>query len=157
MWPAAQSCSYPVLLEFPAPDILVYPPEAVIAEKLEAIVVLGERNSRIKDFFDLRYLAGRFAFHRATLGEAVRRTLGRRSTPLPADEPIGLTRACWDNPSRPPQVRAFARRAGLTVGADPGVELLAVLRPFLLPILEDVRRGAAMSGTWPPGGPWEGA
>jgi hypothetical protein len=157
VWPFPQLCAYPALLEFPTPAVFAYPPEAVIAEKLEAIVVLGDRNSRIKDFFDVRYLAGLFTFDRPTLGEAVRRTLGRRSTLLPADDPIGLTRAYWDNPSRPPQVSAFARRSRLTVGADPGTELLAVLRPFLLPILDDVRQGATVPGKWPPGGPWERA
>jgi hypothetical protein len=38
--PAPQRCSYPVLLlDFPAPDVLAYPREAVVAEKLEAMVV----------------------------------------------------------------------------------------------------------------------
>lgn len=64
---------YPTLLCFPAPEILVYPREAVVAEKLEAMVVLGDRNSRIKDDFDLDYLAASFAFDRADLAEAVRR------------------------------------------------------------------------------------
>jgi hypothetical protein len=52
VWPAPQRCVYPVLLDFPAPDVLAYPREAVVAEKFEAMVVLGDRNSRIKDFFD---------------------------------------------------------------------------------------------------------
>jgi len=49
VWPAPQPCFYPALLDAPAPDVLAYPREAVVAEKLEAIVVLGDRNSRIKD------------------------------------------------------------------------------------------------------------
>lgn len=72
VWPPPRPCTYPALLEFPPPTILAYPPEAVIAEKLEAIVVLGDRNSRIKDFFDLHHLGSRFEFDRATLAEAVR-------------------------------------------------------------------------------------
>jgi hypothetical protein len=56
VWPAAQWCTYPTLLDFPAPEVLAYPREAVVAEKLEATVVLGDRNSRIKDFFDLHHL-----------------------------------------------------------------------------------------------------
>ena len=63
--------------------MLAYPPEAVVAEKLEAMIVLGDRNSRIKDFFDLHYLASRFEFDRATLAEAVRQTFVRRHTPIP--------------------------------------------------------------------------
>jgi hypothetical protein len=154
VWPPAKLCAYPALLEFPPPAVLAYPPEAVIAEKLEAIVVLGNRNSRIKDFFDLQYLASHFAFDRPTLAESVRRTFLRRSTPLPQEEPIGLTSSYWENASRPAQVRAFARRARLTVGPDPGGEILFTLRPFLLPILDDLRQGVPRHGTWASGGPW---
>jgi len=81
VWPPPQPCAYPALLEFPPPTVLAYPPEAVVAEKLEAIIVLGDRNSRIKDFFDLHHLAGRFQFDRVTLTEALRRTFARRRTP----------------------------------------------------------------------------
>jgi len=155
VWPPPQPCAYPALLEFAPPTVLAYPPEAVVAEKLEAIIVLGDRNSRIKDFFDLHHLAGRFQFDRVTLTEALRRTFARRRTPVPAEEPIGLTPTYWENASRAPQVRAFARRAGLTVGPDPGDDILAALRPFLLPLLVDLRGVVATPGTWPPGGPWQ--
>lgn len=137
--------------------MLAYPPEAVVAEKLEAMVVLGDRNSRIKDFFDLHHLASRFEFDRATLSEAVRRTFERRHTPIPAETPIGLTPAYWDNPSRPAQVRAFARRAGLAIPEKPEAEFLRMLRAFLSPVLEDLRAEGRGVGTWPPGGPWKQA
>jgi hypothetical protein len=154
VWPAPRSCTYPALLDLPAPEVLVYPREAVVAEKLEALVVLGDSNSRIKDFFDLHHLASRFEFDRETLAEAVRRTFARRNTPIPVEPPIGLTPAYWENPSRPAQVRAFVRRAGLTLAGDPAAELEPVLAGFLLPVLEDARRGLRGKGTWLPGGPW---
>lgn len=155
VWPRPEPCVYPTLLDFPAPEVLAYPREAVVAEKLEALVVLGNRNSRIKDFFDLHHLASGFAFDRATLTEAVRRTFARRATPVAAEPPIGLTRAYWENPSRPAQVRAFARRAGLTAPEDPGREFTDLLGAFLLPVLDDLRRSASGKGSWPPGGPWQ--
>jgi hypothetical protein len=155
VWPAAQGCTYPTLLDFPAPEVLAYPREAVIAEKFEAMVVLGDRNSRIKDFFDLHHLATRFEFDRATLAEAVRRTFERRRTPIPAEDPLGLTVAYWENPSRPAQVRAFARRAGLEVPAKPSETFTRVLHAFLAPVLEDLRRGTKREATWPAGGPWK--
>lgn len=154
VWPAPQSCSYPTLLEFPAPRVLAYPREAVIAEKLEAMVVLGDRNSRIKDFFDLHFLASQFEVDRSTLTEAIRRTFERRRTPIPSEPPIGLTRAYWANTSRPAQVSAFARRAGLTVPTDPEQDLGELLGAFLLPVLADLSRGRGESGIWKPGGPW---
>lgn len=83
VWPAPQRCIYPTLLDFTAPDVLAYPREAVVAEKIEAMIVLGDRNSRIKDFFDLYHLARDFEFDRATLTESVRKTFARRRTPIP--------------------------------------------------------------------------
>ncbi len=155
VWPTPRLSAYPVLLDLPAPEVFIYPREAVVAEKLEAMVVLGDRNSRIKDFFDLHYLASRFEFDRATLAEAVRRTFERRRTPIPTEGPIGLTPAYWANPSRPTQVRAFGRRAGLAVPGAPGDEFVQLLGTFLLPILDDLRRDARQEGIWHPGGPWQ--
>jgi hypothetical protein len=154
VWPAPRPCAYPALLEFPAPKVLAYPRDAVVAEKVEAMVVLGDRNSRIKDFFDLHYLALHFEFDRATLGEAMRRTFARRHTPVPDVAPIGLTREYWENPTRPAQLRAFARRAGLEVPADPGREFTELLGAFLLPLFDDVHHGTQRHGAWQPGGPW---
>ena len=155
VWPPSQECAYPALLDFPPPKILAYPPEAVIAEKLEAIVVLGDRNSRIKDFFDLNYLARRFDFDRTVLADAVRQTFARRHTPIPTEDPFGLTSEYWANPLRPVQVQAFAQRAGLVVGATPGEDIVGTLRSFLLPILEDLRRETPANGRWIAGGPWQ--
>ena len=155
VWPAPRACTYPTLLNDAAPDVIAYPPEAVIAEKVEAMVQLGDRNSRIKDFFDLQFFARSFEFDRPTLVEAVRRTFARRRTPIPEETPIGLTAEYWKNPSRPAQVAAFARRSRLAASVSNGSEILEQLAPFLLPIFEDLRSGGATQGSWPPGGPWK--
>ncbi|HOW73931.1 MAG TPA: nucleotidyl transferase AbiEii/AbiGii toxin family protein [Phycisphaerae bacterium] len=49
-----------------------------MAEKLEAMVKLGELNSRMKGFFDIWLPAGGFDFDGRTLAGAVRRTFDRR-------------------------------------------------------------------------------
>ncbi len=54
--PEPQVVELPTLLELPAPRLRAYPPEAVVAEKFEALVKLGMVNSRLKDFYDLWYL-----------------------------------------------------------------------------------------------------
>lgn len=154
VWPAPQPCIYPTLLEFPAPEPLVYPREAVVAEKFEAMVVLGDRNSRIKDFFDLHHLATHFEFDRATVAEAIRRTFARRGTPIPQETPIALTREFWDSPSRPAQVRAFARRARIAIPENFADACARTLSGFLLPVVVDLRTGKEQVGRWPPGGPW---
>jgi len=58
--PRAKKVSYPTLLDFPAPSIRAYPRETVVAEKFEAMVMLGIANSRMKDFYDLYVLARDF-------------------------------------------------------------------------------------------------
>lgn len=154
VWPPAEHCAFPTLLDFPAPELLAYPREAVVAEKFEAMVVLGDRNSRIKDFFDLHHLASRFGFDRSTLTEAVRLTFERRRTPVPQEAPLALTPDYWQNPTRPAQVRAFARRARIDAPADFADECSRLLDAFLTPVLDDLRRRRAAAGIWPPGGPW---
>lgn len=68
----------------------MYPRETVIAEKLEAIATLGIANSRMKDYFDLRALAGEGATNPCILSEAIRATFERRHAPLPASMLLGL-------------------------------------------------------------------
>ena len=46
-----------ILSDFGVSKILIYPLESVIAEKFQAIVYLGETNSRMKDFYDIIFLA----------------------------------------------------------------------------------------------------
>ena len=61
--PAAQEMDYPTLLvDTPAPRLRVYPRETVLAEKLEAMIVLGMRNSRMKEYFDVWMLLRQAAF-----------------------------------------------------------------------------------------------
>ena len=51
--PLPKEIQYPALLNFPSPRLRAYPREAVVAEKLEALVKLGMANTRMKDFYDL--------------------------------------------------------------------------------------------------------
>ena len=77
--------TYPVLLDFPAPVLPAYSRESVVAEKFQAMVMLGIANSRMKDFFDLWVLARQFEFQGPLLCQAIRATFERRHTPVPAD------------------------------------------------------------------------
>lgn len=154
VWPAPRELVFPTLLAFPAPSLLAYAPETVVAEKLDAMVVFGIANSRIKDYFDLHYLATNFGFEGSLLAEAIRRTFERRQTPYPAGVPIGLSDDFWDLAGRHAHVRAFARRSRLDVDLASARELLPILRSFLLPPLEALGAGRTFQGEWPKGGPW---
>lgn len=74
---------YPVLLEDqPAPHLPVYSRESAVAEKFEAIVKLNVVTSRMKDFYDILFLAQHEKFHLKTLREAIHETFKHRMTPL---------------------------------------------------------------------------
>ena len=51
--PPPKEIQYPAMLNFPGPRLQAYPREAVVAEKLEALVKFGMANTRMKDFYDL--------------------------------------------------------------------------------------------------------
>ncbi|MBC7474479.1 MAG: nucleotidyl transferase AbiEii/AbiGii toxin family protein [Candidatus Sericytochromatia bacterium] len=73
---------FPVLLGFPVPHISVYSRESMIAEKFQAIVYLNYTTSRLKDFYDIIFLAQSFEFELSTLKEAIKQTFSKRNTPL---------------------------------------------------------------------------
>ncbi len=96
--PAVQKIAYPSVLGFLEPRPNAYPPETVVAEKLEALVWLGMRNSRMKDFFDLWAIAATFSFDGPILAAAVDATFTRRKTPFPDGPPVALTDAFAADP-----------------------------------------------------------
>lgn len=55
--PGLDELDLPVLLDLPAPRLRVYARETVIAEKFQAIVMLGHANSRMKDYYDIWLLS----------------------------------------------------------------------------------------------------
>jgi hypothetical protein len=61
--PAPIEAQLPTLLELPAPKLLTYPRESVVAEKFEALVSLGIANSRMKDLHDIQTLSQQFRWH----------------------------------------------------------------------------------------------
>jgi hypothetical protein len=91
--PVPQLMDYPSLLDLPQPRLRAYPRETVVAEKLHAMVLLGLRNSRMKDYFDVRALLREGAMDERSLGRAIAATFERRRTALPGGVPTGLTPA----------------------------------------------------------------
>jgi predicted nucleotidyltransferase component of viral defense system len=81
--PPPEDILYPSLLEYPAPQIRAYPVETIIAEKLHAICVLGMGNTRLKDYYDLYWIAQTFSPDKNTLHTALERTFASRQTPMP--------------------------------------------------------------------------
>lgn len=152
--PEAQPIKYPSLIGMPAPRLIAYPPETVVAEKLEALVSLGVANSRMKDFFDLWAISRTFSFEGPVLTRAIQATFERRGTALPAETPFGLSEAFASDPIKQRQWQAFLRRTEIAMAPEPLVELIPAINAFLMPLLRAAGSNQAAPAKWPCGGPW---
>jgi len=125
--PPAVWLDYPSLLDFPRPRLRAYAAETVIAEKFHAIVVLGLRNSRMKDYFDLYALSHRDAEHVSQVDAAAAATFERRKTPLPDAWPLGLSDEFAHDAAKLAQWQAFLAKNRLDA-------------PTLAKVIDEVRQ-----------------
>ncbi len=132
--PAPETATFPALLDFPAPQVRMYPVYTVVAEKFEAMVKLGIANTRMKDFHDVWFLSHRFEFEGPTLRRAIEATFARRQTNL-SQSPEAFTDAFANDPTKQVQWAAFLRRNGLSGITDQFSEVVAVIRKFIEPVL----------------------
>jgi len=152
--PAPRETSYPTMLDVPAPVLRAYPREAVVAEKLHAMVDLGLANSRMKDFFDLWFLATNFPFEGEAIAESVRSTFARRETAIPEETPVALTSEFAGDRKKQIQWAAFVAKSRLADPSPDLAEVVAVLYRFLWPILTALNRGGSPGTQWAMGDGW---
>lgn len=149
----------PTLIDgLPAPAVRVYPRVATVAEKFEAMVQLGRRNSRMKDFHDIWALSEALAFDGASLLEAVSRCFDRRRTPWTPEPPDAMTPAFYADPELDTRWRAYLRKGGFRT--SPPARFAAVgdrVRTFLGPVRDSILARTAFDRHWPPGGSWQPA
>jgi predicted nucleotidyltransferase component of viral defense system len=153
--PPAIEAEYPTLLDAPAPHIRAYPQEAVVAEKLHAMVTLGERNSRYKDFYDLYVLARQFTFEGERLARAIVATFTRRRAPVDTALPAALTPRFYADDARAAQWQAYLTRNALPGAPADFTAAGELLRGFLSPVWSALATGGTFSETWSPAGPWQ--
>lgn len=155
--PEPQWLEYPGLLDLPRARLRAYRPETSIAEKVHAMVTLGEANSRMRDFFDVSALAARMSFDGAVLVGAMRATFERRRTPFPDELPIALRPEFSAIEGKRAQWSAFVQRNRLESAPADFAEAIEQVARFVEPILGAVARNEALAMHWEPGGPWEAA
>ena len=131
---------YPTLLDLPAANIRTYPPATVIAEKFQAIVVLGIANGRMKDFYDLWAIPRSIDVPDEELDAALAATFARRETAVPTERPAGLTPEMANDANKQRQWNAYAASIELE-----NVELLDVVDAIwalIGPACERLARGS---------------
>lgn len=148
--PAPLEVEFPGLLDFPTPRLRSYPIYTVVAEKLEAMVLLGEANSRMKDFYDLWFLSRNFEFDGETLVSAIAATFARRKTPLPTELPTGLRDEFAT--TKTVQWNAFQRKNQL--GEKSMAEIVRAIREFAGEPLQGAFDGRQWKAHWVPTAGW---
>jgi len=147
--PAAQEAEMPSSLGTPRARLLTYSRETVVAEKTEAMIDLGLGNSRLKDFYDLWFLATQFDFEGLLLCQALAATFRRRGTMISALPPPALTAPFYADASRSRQWQSFLEKSGLPTDASIALdECTDLIRAFLLPPLQAVRDEAGLEALW---------
>lgn len=131
---------FPTLLDQDAPLLRMYPPETVVAEKLEAAVVRGMTNSRMKDYYDLLVIFRTYDLANDTTARAVAATFHRRQTALPAEVPPGLSDEFGGYEIAQRLWREFLHRMRIDDAPDDFAEVVADIRDRVLPIISQARR-----------------
>ena len=135
--PGVITADYPVLLDMDYPKIKMYSFESVVAEKFEAIVSLGELNSRMKDFYDIFILLSKKKFNRDILQNAIVETFKRRGTDILKFDQVFKKEFIEDN-NRINQWKLFLKKIG-----HQNIEFEYVMddiKKSLLPIYNNIKK-----------------
>ena len=155
--PKQEKRKIPTQLEdFTAPTVNTYSLETTIAEKIDAILSLMEFSSRMKDYYDIYYLANKFDFDGATLTEALRKTFENRGHTFTAEQ-FEQVMAFDSDDAMQKKWKAFVRKID-TKTDDYGTVLRMIkeflTEPFTAAILNDkfTKSWSANDNNWIHGG-----
>lgn len=126
---------FPALLDFPSPRIFVYSLESAVAEKFEAIVKLNFVTSRMKDFFDLIFIAERNSFNMTFLKEAITTTFQNRGTNL-EDRNLIFGKSFMENAQKQVQWSSFVNLNKLTAETN-FATVVEKIKMFIEPLFEN--------------------
>jgi predicted nucleotidyltransferase component of viral defense system len=129
--PGAEVIDYPSMLDLPAPRLRAYARETVVAEKFQAMVVLGRANSRMKDFYDIWLIGQSFPFEDDRLARAIAATFERRETEIPTHRPDAFTPAFAEDEQKQRQWDAFLENVALRPGSLR--EVIEGIAGFIMP------------------------
>jgi hypothetical protein len=151
--PKAEDIKYSSMLGFPQPVLLGYNRESTIAEKLEAMVKLGSRNSRMKDFYDIWLLSRQFDFECSLLRKAIGRTFKNRHTHIPSGiEPA--VQALKNEELKQRQWTGFLKRNRLDNAPSKFGTVLDDIADFLSLPLKSLGSDTHPTAKWKAPGPW---
>ncbi len=147
--PAAEEVKLPVYLDLPAPQLRAYPVYAVIAEKFQAMVILGIANSRMKDFYDIRVIAQSMILDGDILAQAMKATFETRKTTISTKTLILFSDEFKQNTGKSIQWNAFLNKNNITDEADFS-DVVIEIQQFIEPIYQAISKNQLFTMQWLP-------
>lgn len=145
IYPSRMKMEFPVLLDMDTPTIYTYSISSVIAEKFEAIVSLGDANSRNKDFYDIYVLTDRQDFNGQELKEAIKETFEHRQTEF--NDIFVFSDDFLNSDLHQRRWNAFLKKKKALVRID-FEEAIQLLKRLLLPIVESIHDDTEFTKHW---------
>ena len=152
--PGPETAELPSFLDFPEPELQVYPIYTVVAEKFQAMVELDLANSRIKDFYDIWILMGQVDFDGEMLAKAITATFERRNTEFEDAPPNVFTESFKIHEIKQVQWKAFLNKNRLESELTFS-KIIAELQTFLDPVYRScqtkdflMKRWSAIDKSW---------
>ena len=133
------------LSDFDAPTVNTYSVETTIAEKIDAILSLMEFSSRMKDYYDIYYIANKFNFDGKVLTEALKKTFANREhifTVEQFEQVIGFA----DDDAMQKKWKAFVRK--IDDKTDDYSTVLKTIKAFLAKPFAAAIEGKDFSKQW---------
>ena len=116
------------LPDFESPTVNTYSVETTVAEKLDAILSLMEFSSRMKDYYDIYYIANKFDFDGGVLTEALRKTFANREHNFTIEQ-FEQVMSFGDDAAMQKKWKAFVRKINTKTGDYSTI--LKTIRNFL--------------------------
>lgn len=131
--------------DFTKPVINTYSIESTIAEKFDAMLQRLELTSRMKDFFDVFYLANTFDFNGIELQEAISKTLKNRQTHFDKNNLKEIVNFANDEDMNVKWIN-FLKKQKLSEPIFSSV--MKLMDDFLTPIYDAIVNGKNFHGKW---------
>lgn len=128
-----------------APTVNTYSLETTIAEKIDAILSLMEFSSRMKDYYDIYYLANKFDFDSKVLTEALKKTFENRGYVFTVEQ-FEQVMSFADDSAMQKKWKAFVRK--IDTKTDDYSTVLKTIKAFLTEPFMAAVEGNAFTGNW---------
>lgn len=152
VFPAARREKYPTLIGHKEFKIKTYAPEQMIAEKVQTLVQKGQINIRLKDVFDIWWIASNISINGLILAKSIKLVFDNRQTPIP--EELSFCQLDYYSQRQKIAWQSIINKIQIDESIPDLMTVLGHLKPFLIPLVESINRGVEFNFLWDPEKEW---